>query len=271
MLSALGSGAEYVGFWDADLATPLEDIESFCRVLDGKPRIETVVGTRIRLLGHRIERQPTRYWLGRLFANTASVALGLRVFDTQCGAKLFRVTPTTAKLFERPFLTRWIFDVEILARMRQLAARHELAVIARDDLRIPARRLARRGRIDAPLRRFHEGHARDSQDLLDLSAARRPRSARLAADPWRRDYRRGPPAEASGSAASRIMSARASRSVSGRQRDGRVLQQPAFGQAGVDRQVHNDRPAAFGVGLARASAAGRRPIGGPARSRLPIG
>ena len=70
-------------------------------MLDAKPDIDLVIGTRMRLLGHRIERQPLRDWLGRLFANTASLALGVRVFDTQCGAKLFRATPQTLAIFCR--------------------------------------------------------------------------------------------------------------------------------------------------------------------------
>jgi hypothetical protein len=119
VLAALESAPDYIGFWDADLATPLADIESFCRVLDVKPEIAAVIGTRIRLLGHKIERQPARYVLGRLFARVASTALGLGVFDTQCGAKLFRATPQMATWFARPFLARWIFDVEILARMKR--------------------------------------------------------------------------------------------------------------------------------------------------------
>ncbi|MEX0978289.1 MAG: glycosyltransferase [Pirellulales bacterium] len=118
VLAAIRSGADYVGFWDADLATPLVDIESFGRVLDAKGHIEMVIGTRMRLLGHAIQRRRWRYLLGRLFANTASLALGVRVFDTQCGAKLFRVTPRLVELFERPFLARWIFDVEIMARLK---------------------------------------------------------------------------------------------------------------------------------------------------------
>jgi len=118
VLLAVRSGADYVGYWDADLATPLVDIEPFCRVLDGKPRIEIVIGTRMRLLGHAIERRALRRLLGRVFARSASLALGVRVFDTQCGAKLFRVTPRLVELFARPFLARWIFDVEILARMK---------------------------------------------------------------------------------------------------------------------------------------------------------
>jgi hypothetical protein len=32
---------------------------------------------------------------------------------------LFRVTPETADIFHRPFLSRWIFDVEVLARLAQ--------------------------------------------------------------------------------------------------------------------------------------------------------
>ncbi len=120
MLMSLRAGADYVGFWDADLATPLVDIEYFCRILDGKPRIDAVIGTRLRLLGHAIDRRPLRYLLGRLFANVASMALGVRLFDTQCGAKLFRASPELATLLAEPFSTRWIFDVEMFARMKRV-------------------------------------------------------------------------------------------------------------------------------------------------------
>jgi glycosyltransferase involved in cell wall biosynthesis len=116
-LASLESGPDYVGFWDADLATPLEAIREFRDVLDGKPDVEMAFGARVRLLGREIRRKRLRHGLSRLFAIAASLFLRVDIYDTQCGAKLFRATPGLAALFQEPFVTRWIFDVEIIARL----------------------------------------------------------------------------------------------------------------------------------------------------------
>ena len=116
---ALEAGPELVGFWDADLATPLEPIVEFRHVLHARPEIDVVLGTRIALLGHAIQRRPLRSFLGQCFSIAASLALGMRCRDTQCGAKLFRVSPALAEALAQPFASRWIFDVELLARLKQ--------------------------------------------------------------------------------------------------------------------------------------------------------
>lgn len=110
---------EFIGFWDADLATPLDEVHVLRRIADGTPECAMVLGSRIRRLGSNIRRNPARHYLGRVFATFASLTLRLPVYDTQCGAKLVRTTLVHA-LFDEPFVSGWIFDVELLARLRNL-------------------------------------------------------------------------------------------------------------------------------------------------------
>jgi dolichyl-phosphate beta-glucosyltransferase len=117
VLTALCDAPALVGYWDADLATPLEAVDQFRSLLLRRAELTFVMGSRVALLGRHIKRNWGRHVAGRAFATAASLVLGIVVYDTQCGAKLFRATPETAALFQRPFRSRWVFDVEILARL----------------------------------------------------------------------------------------------------------------------------------------------------------
>jgi glycosyltransferase involved in cell wall biosynthesis len=111
---------DYVGFWDADLATPLRTVKPFIEQLETHPAVLMIMGARVRLLGRDIQRLRGRHYLGRIFATWASLILKCDVYDTQCGAKLFRNTELVQQIFLDPFISRWVFDVEIIARLSKL-------------------------------------------------------------------------------------------------------------------------------------------------------
>jgi len=117
---ALASDARYVGYWDADLATPLRMVSTFRDTFRERPECRLVMGSRVRLLGRDIQRNPLRHYVGRAFSTAASLALRLPVYDTQCGAKMFSTGPDFAEVFSEPFSDPWIFDVEILFRLSGL-------------------------------------------------------------------------------------------------------------------------------------------------------
>jgi len=116
VMAAIHSGVRRIAYWDADLATPLSAIKQLSRQLDAEG-ITTVIGSRVKLLGRKIERHVGRHYLGRIFATCASTILRLPVYDTQCGAKMFENNRELEMAFSRPFQTKWIFDVELIARL----------------------------------------------------------------------------------------------------------------------------------------------------------
>jgi dolichyl-phosphate beta-glucosyltransferase len=123
VLDLLKSGLPYetnwVGFWDADLATPLDEVAKFFKYREEfAPWSKAMFGSRVLRLGAKIERSPLRHYLGRIFATFASLLLRVQPYDSQCGAKIFHKDLLT-KAFGEAFISRWIFDLEILLRIGQ--------------------------------------------------------------------------------------------------------------------------------------------------------
>lgn len=117
VLYVLKNSYKFIGYWDADLSTPLFEITNMKSILEDNNELLIVLGSRIKRLGATIERKVLRHYLGRMFSTFSSLILKLPVYDSQCGAKLFRIE-VVDYLFGRPFLTNWLFDVELLARLR---------------------------------------------------------------------------------------------------------------------------------------------------------
>lgn len=116
MLTAIEGGAEVVGYLDADGATAPHEWLRLVDVLEER-RVDAVLGSRIAMLGSDVRRRPIRHYSGRMFATLAAIAVGRPVYDTQCGAKVFAVTPRLVASLREPFRTRWTFDVELLQRL----------------------------------------------------------------------------------------------------------------------------------------------------------
>lgn len=109
--------AEWVGFWDADLSSPLCEVGHMLRFQEMEGGcFDAVWASRVMRAGSTVERSFQRHLFGRLFATAAGELVGVKAYDTQCGAKLFR-RAAARKVFNDPFISRWIFDVEIYCRL----------------------------------------------------------------------------------------------------------------------------------------------------------
>jgi glycosyltransferase involved in cell wall biosynthesis len=107
----------WIGYWDADLSTPLEELPRYFEYQElAGVRADAIFGSRVSKLGSKIMRRAVRHVLGRMFATVSSLLLGTRAYDSQCGAKVFRIA-AAQRCFEDSFITRWLFDLEILLRL----------------------------------------------------------------------------------------------------------------------------------------------------------
>lgn len=178
---ALEGGAAVVGYCDADFAAPPDEMARLVEVLNGDPIVEVVIGSRVALLGTDVRRSHARHYAGRVFATAASAALGMTVYDTQCGAKVFRDTSALRRALSQPFRAGWAFDVELLARLR------------RGDATMAGLEIDRF--LEVPLRRWHDvrgskltpfAAARAAGGLLRIAFSERRSPRSRAASPRRR-------------------------------------------------------------------------------------
>jgi dolichyl-phosphate beta-glucosyltransferase len=142
----LASRGDWVLFSDADLSTPIEEVEKLVAKADeGFP---VTIGSRtIRGANVEVHQPWYRELMGKTFnAFVRMIALGGFV-DTQCGFKCFR-GDAARMIFERTRIKRFAFDVETLVIARRLALPiaevpirwlnepHSRVAIFRDSLRM---------------------------------------------------------------------------------------------------------------------------------------
>jgi dolichyl-phosphate beta-glucosyltransferase len=112
---------ERVLFSDADLSTPIEELEKFLPLLE--QGYDVVIGSRALAGSDLRVRQP---WWRERAGRTMNLLIrrlsGLKFADTQCGFKLFS-RRAAAEIFPNLTVGRWMFDVEALIVAHKLGYR----------------------------------------------------------------------------------------------------------------------------------------------------
>ena len=113
----LAVDGDLILFTDADLATPIEELEKLFKQID---RVPVAIGSRALRESWLERRQPPyRELVGRL-GNKLVQLLGVPgIHDTQCGFKLFR-REEAQEIFRRVKLSGYGFDIEALMIARDL-------------------------------------------------------------------------------------------------------------------------------------------------------
>lgn len=123
------SDADFIAYYDADLATPFSELDKLIQFSIQNPNYKLVMGARIKLIGNGVKRSLKRHYFGRIFATIVSqFILKVAVYDTQCGAKVIDYQ-TAKQIFEKPFISKWLFDVELLKRLQK---NHDLKQVVKE-------------------------------------------------------------------------------------------------------------------------------------------
>lgn len=118
-IKAFSPRLTHVGYFDADFATPPQEIIRIAQVAQANMAKSIVMGSRVKTLGSDIRRSTSRHLFGRIFATLASIAIQEPIYDTQCGLKLLRTSGDFHTYFATRFTSRWLFDIEIMFRLKQ--------------------------------------------------------------------------------------------------------------------------------------------------------
>lgn len=144
---ALHARGRWVLFSDADMSTPIEEVERFLPLLDAG--YDVVIASRGLKESNLVVRQPWyRERAGKVMNRLIRGLSGLPFPDTQCGFKLFSER-ATRDIFPNLTVKGWMFDVEALiiaSRFGYQIKDVPVTWINSDESRVKFRHLFRIGR-----------------------------------------------------------------------------------------------------------------------------
>lgn len=111
-VGVLKAEGEFILVSDADLSTPIKEVEKFLSVLQAQADVATATRV-IRVPGADVQQSFKRFVAGRIFNQLVRIITKLSMTDTQCGFKCFKKEPAK-QIFKQLTLERFGFDVEAL-------------------------------------------------------------------------------------------------------------------------------------------------------------
>ncbi len=119
VLGAQAASGEWIGFADADGATPPP---AFDDLVENVGDAGGIIASRW-MKGSRMtpKQPPARQVSSRCFNALVNLLFGLRLKDTQCGAKLFR-RDVMEQIAGNLGVTNWAFDVDMLFQAKRIGA-----------------------------------------------------------------------------------------------------------------------------------------------------
>ncbi|MBU2973989.1 response regulator [Zobellia sp. B3R18] len=114
---------DYLGYLDADLSTDFRDFDDLVKTIENSD-FKIVSGSRISRMGANITKESARKIISMTINMIIQTILGMPFKDTQCGAKIMD-REIASTMFNKKFITKWLFDVEIFMRMRKHYGKEE--------------------------------------------------------------------------------------------------------------------------------------------------
>jgi dolichyl-phosphate beta-glucosyltransferase len=108
---------QYLSFADSDFSAPPSEIVRLIYVAQSLGS-DVVCGSRMDIEGRIIEFEAGRYFAGRVFAYLLKVIFKLKLYDSQCGYKVFKNSSDLVKVLALPTVHRWLLDIELMTRLR---------------------------------------------------------------------------------------------------------------------------------------------------------
>ena len=114
------SGTNWVGFLDSDGAFAISDVKNIIKITRFIKEYNAVYSSRVKMAGRNIKRNQLRHIFARLIISFFGLIWKEIPYDTQSGLKLYRYSDEFISIFEKPFKTKWFFDIELSIRYLSL-------------------------------------------------------------------------------------------------------------------------------------------------------